>query len=90
MAETGRLTRATAPAAPWLSPVTLLRIAIILAIVAIWEAVAASGLLFRDVVPSLLVIGRALVGLLTVPDLKCRQLGGTTVWIPGVLLSTSG
>ena len=29
-----------------------------------WEAVAASGLLFRDVVPSLLVIGRALIELL--------------------------
>jgi ABC-type nitrate/sulfonate/bicarbonate transport system permease component len=58
MAETGRL---TAPAQPAVSPVTLVRIAIIAGILVTWEAVAASGLLFRDVVPSLIVIGRALV-----------------------------
>ena len=62
MAETGRL---TATAAPAVSPVTLVRVAIIATILLTWEAVAASGLLFRDVVPSLIVIGRALVELLT-------------------------
>jgi ABC-type nitrate/sulfonate/bicarbonate transport system permease component len=62
MAETGRL---TAPAAPAVSHVTLVRVAIIAAILLTWEAVAASGLLFRDVVPSLIVIGRALIELLT-------------------------
>jgi len=61
MAETGRL---TAPAAPLLAPVTLVRVAIIAAVLVTWEAVAASGLLFRDVVPSLTVIGRALAELL--------------------------
>jgi ABC-type nitrate/sulfonate/bicarbonate transport system permease component len=61
MAETGRL---TAPAAPSLSPVTLVRIAIVAVILVAWEAVAASGLLFRDVVPSLIVIGRAVAELL--------------------------
>ncbi len=61
MAETGRL---TAPAAPFANPVTLVRIAIVATILVTWEAVAASGLLFRDVVPSLIVIGRALVELL--------------------------
>jgi NitT/TauT family transport system permease protein len=61
MAETGRL---TAPAAALASPVTLVRVAIIATILVTWEAVAASGLLFRDVVPSLLVIGRALFELL--------------------------
>ena len=61
MAETGRL---TAPAQPLASPVTLVRIVIVATILVVWEAVAASGLLFRDVVPSLLVIGRALVALL--------------------------
>src|SRR5689334_8318057 len=61
MAETGRL---TAPAAPLANPVTLVRVAIIAGLLLTWEAVAASGLLFRDVVPSLLVIGRALVELL--------------------------
>ena len=59
MAETGRL---IAPAAqPSLSPVTLVRIAIIAGVLVTWEAVAASGLLFRDVVPSLIVIGHAFV-----------------------------
>src|SRR5947207_3600377 len=61
MAETGRL---TAPAQPLASPVTLVRIAIIAGVLVTWEAVAASGLLFRDVVPSLLVIGRATAELL--------------------------
>jgi len=63
MAETGRLTAAPA-AQPALSPVTLVRVAIIAGVLVTWEAVAASGLLFRDVVPSLLVIGRATVALL--------------------------
>jgi ABC-type nitrate/sulfonate/bicarbonate transport system permease component len=55
-------------AAPLVSPVTWLRIALLVAIVAIWEAVAASGLLFRDVVPSLLTIGGALIKILTHQD----------------------
>jgi len=63
MAHTGQLT-ASPLRLPGLSRVTLLRIAIILAVLAIWEAVAASGLLFRDVVPSLTVIARALASLL--------------------------
>jgi NitT/TauT family transport system permease protein len=64
MAETGRLTRAAATA-PASSLVTLLRIAIILSVLALWELLAYSGWLYRDVVPSLLAIGRALAGLLT-------------------------
>ena len=39
---------------------TRLRIAIIVAVLAFWEALAASGLLYRDVVPSLVAIGKAL------------------------------
>jgi ABC-type nitrate/sulfonate/bicarbonate transport system permease component len=67
MAQTGQLTY---PAArlPGLSRVTLLRIAIIVTVLAIWEATAASGLLFRDVVPSLLVIGKAVANLLVESD----------------------
>src|SRR3954466_11915352 len=65
MAETGRL---SAPTQPFASPVTLVRVAIIVGILATWEAVAASGLLFRDVVPSLLVIGRATAELLADPS----------------------
>ena len=60
MATTDRLTR-TAAREPLVSPVTLLRIAIILAVLAVWEFLAHSGWLYRDVVPSLLAIGRALV-----------------------------
>ena len=66
MAETGRLTRAAA--GPALSPVTLLRAAIVLALLAIWEFLAHSGWLYRDVVPSLLSILRALIALLTSPS----------------------
>jgi ABC-type nitrate/sulfonate/bicarbonate transport system permease component len=69
MAEAGHLTR---PAAVgwWPGPVTRLRIAIIVALLVIWEAVAASGLLLRDVVPSIAVIGHAVFELLTHADLK--------------------
>jgi ABC-type nitrate/sulfonate/bicarbonate transport system permease component len=84
MAQTGQLTRAPA-AAPTISPVTRLRIVLLLAIVVIWEAVAASGLLFRDVVPSLLVVGRALVNILIWPDFKLTLnlgFGGFDIWIP--------
>ncbi len=67
MAETGRL-RAARPLARWAHPVTLVRIAIILAVLVIWEAVAASGLLYRDVVPRLGVIAAAMWKLLSTPD----------------------
>ena len=75
MAETGRLTHAPL-AVPALSRVTLLRLAIIAGIVIVWEAVAASGLLFRDVVPSLVTIAGALVGILADPSFY-RNLGVT-------------
>ncbi len=52
-----------------LQSVTMLRIAIIVVALASWEALAASGLLYRDVVPSLLAIGKAVFNLLTVPDM---------------------
>jgi len=89
MAQTGQLTRAERAAGPMLGPVTRLRIAIVVTIVVTWEAVAYSGLLFRDVVPSLAVIGRALVELLAHPDLKWpidTGVGGMRLafelWIP--------
>ncbi len=47
---------------------TLVRVAIILAVLVIWEAVAASGLLYRDVVPRLGLIAAALWKLLTTPE----------------------
>jgi ABC-type nitrate/sulfonate/bicarbonate transport system permease component len=87
MAETGQLTQSAIPA-PAVSRVTLLRIAIIAAILVMWEATAASGLLFRDVVPSLLVIGRALVRTLTHPDMEFTALAlgplriAEPLWLP--------
>ena len=47
---------------------TLLRAAIILSALAVWELLSHSGWLYRDVVPSLLSIGRALIALLTSPS----------------------
>ena len=67
MAETGRL-RGAAAAGPLVGPVTLLRIAIILGVLALWEFLAHSGWLYRDVVPSLPAIARALVALLLQGD----------------------
>ena len=66
-AETGRPRLATVTA-PAMSPVTLLRITIILGVLAVWEFLAHSGWLYRDVVPSLLSICRALAELLTSSD----------------------
>lgn len=62
MAETGSLARRVPPFT--LHPVMALRIAIIGVVVVIWELVSASGLLFRDVVPSLLTVARAIAELL--------------------------
>jgi len=87
MAETGRLTR-TVVAAPAVSPVTLLRAAIILGALAAWELLAHSGWLYRDVVPSLLSIGHAVIELLTSPDYY-GNLGVTTAEI-GFALAIGG
>jgi NitT/TauT family transport system permease protein len=61
MAQTDRLTPPTFATA---NPVLLLRIGLIAAALAIWQAVSVSGLLFRDVVPSLGAIASALARLL--------------------------
>ena len=82
MAATGTVTAAAPRGGPATkSQVTMLRIALILGIVAIWEIVAASGLLFRDVVPSLVTIGQALIKILTNPDFAL-EIGSTKVMIP--------
>jgi ABC-type nitrate/sulfonate/bicarbonate transport system permease component len=84
MAQTGHLIDAPRPAVPLLSPVTWLRIAIIVAVVVVWETVAfiagilgqidpsfaSLGLILGKVTPSLIVIGRSLLELLGHPDLK--------------------
>src|SRR5215472_6444433 len=87
MAETSRLSQAAA-AFPGISPVTLLRIAIILAVLAAWEFLAHSGWLYRDVVPSLLSIGRAMSALLT--DRNYYFNLGVTAAEIGVALAIGG
>jgi ABC-type nitrate/sulfonate/bicarbonate transport system permease component len=88
MAETGRLTGAAHPA-PALSPVTLLRAAIILSVLAIWEFLSHSGWLYRDVVPSLLAIGHALFELLSHGDYYFN-LGVTAAEVGFALLVGGG
>jgi ABC-type nitrate/sulfonate/bicarbonate transport system permease component len=81
MAQTGHLTRAPQAAGLMLSPVTLLRIAIVVVAVALWEAAAYAGALLAPVnpalssllskvTPSLVVIGQSLIELLGQADLK--------------------
>ncbi len=60
--------------------VWLLRLAIVATVLAAWEALAASGLLFRDVVPSLTAIGKAVGRLLVHPDFYAN-LGATAMEI---------
>ena len=100
MAQTGQLTKAPA-GAPALSPVTLLRIAIVLGTLAIWEFLAHSGWLYRDVVPSLLAIGEALGRLLARPDFYYNlgvtaaeigaavAIGGISGMVVGLLLGAN-
>ena len=78
------MTTATPPLFPGHS-VFKLRLAIVLSVLALWEAVAASGILFRDVVPSLLKIGAAIGGLLANADFYAN-LGVTAGEIAVALL----
>jgi NitT/TauT family transport system permease protein len=75
MAATGHITSSTSAAPALFNPVTRLRIVLIVALLLIWEAVSASGLLFRDVVPSLVAIGRAAIELLMQADYKVSVFG---------------
>jgi ABC-type nitrate/sulfonate/bicarbonate transport system permease component len=100
MAETGRLNE-PAPAAALVGPVALLRITIILALLAVWELLAHSGWLYRDVVPSLLLVARAIAALLanagfyynlavTAGEIGMALLiGGTAGLVIGILLGAS-
>ena len=56
--------------------VLLLRVAIVVVLLLCWQTLALSGWLFRDVVPSLTVIGTAIFRLLSTVDFY-RQLGTT-------------
>jgi ABC-type nitrate/sulfonate/bicarbonate transport system permease component len=65
--------------------IAMTRLAIVAGLLAAWEALAASGLLFRDVVPSLAAIGRALWHLLGSADFY-SNLGVTGAEIGMALL----
>jgi ABC-type nitrate/sulfonate/bicarbonate transport system permease component len=67
MAEADRLKIPTALPSG-VQPVTRVRIAIVVAVLGLWEVIARSGLLYQDVVPSLLPIGGAILRLLGAPD----------------------
>ncbi len=69
-------------------PVTMVRVAIILAVLVIWQALAASGLLYRDVVPRLEVIAAALWKLLSAHDYYGNL--GYTAGEVGMGLATGG
>jgi ABC-type nitrate/sulfonate/bicarbonate transport system permease component len=60
------------------------RAAIILGILAAWEVLARSGLLFEDVVPSLTAIATALVSLITTAEFYQNLL--VTLWELGIAL----
>jgi ABC-type nitrate/sulfonate/bicarbonate transport system permease component len=69
-------------------PVTALRLAIIVVVLAAWEALAASGLLYRDVVPSLIAIGKALVAMLGDPSFYLNL--GTTAYEIAIAMLIGG
>ena len=92
---------ATAPQGLAIDPVLVLRVVIILVVLGGWEALAASGLLFKDVVPSLFKIGEALVTMLSTPAFyhnlgvtgsevgAALLIGGTAGLVAGLLLGGS-
>ena len=68
--------------------VRLLRVTIVVVVLGCWQALSVSGLLFRDVVPSLVAIGRALAALLTSADFYANV--GVTLYEIGVALVIGG
>jgi ABC-type nitrate/sulfonate/bicarbonate transport system permease component len=89
MAEAGQLTAAASrPRGRILRPVTVLRIGIIVAVLATWQLVSASGLLYRDVVPSLAAIALALITTLSDPMFYFHL--ATTGYEVGIALAIGG
>lgn len=84
MAETGRLSTHATPR--WPHPVTLVRVAIILTVLVIWQGLAISGWLYRDVVPRLEIIAEALWRLLTTPDYYVNLWATTTEVVMGLAI----
>jgi NitT/TauT family transport system permease protein len=88
VAASGELSKAPART-PMIRPVTLLRIVLVLALLAIWELLSRSGWLYRDVVPSLIAIGKALIGLLSSGEYY-SNLGVTAAEIAAALAIGGG
>jgi NitT/TauT family transport system permease protein len=89
MAEAGQLSAAAGrPRRRILQPVTVLRIGIIVAVLATWQLVSASGLLYRDVVPSLAAIALALITTLSDPTFYFHL--ATTGYEIGIALAIGG
>jgi hypothetical protein len=65
-----------------------MRVAFVVVALGAWEALSASGLLFRDVVPSLAAIGRALAKVLSSPDFYANL--GVTAQEIGVAVVIGG
>lgn len=86
---------------PRIDPVLALRLAIVVTTLLAWEALAASGWLYRDVVPSLVRIGEALWGVVAAPAFYSNlavtalevgiglAVGGTAGLLAGLLLGGS-
>ena len=101
MAAAARRVDFASPARGRAPVVWAVRAAIILALLATWEGVAESGWLFRDVVPTLPIIGRAVVRLLadrafyanlgvTAAEIAAAlAIGGVAGMIVGLLLGGS-
>ena len=66
MADASPIARANGT--PWFSTVTMVRVAIVLAVLVIWQLMAISGLFYGDVIPPLPRVGAALVKLLSHQD----------------------
>jgi NitT/TauT family transport system permease protein len=82
MAEAGRVIAAAAmPAA---GPVLALRVLIVAALLVAWELLAASGLFFRDVIPSLAAVAAAVTRLVLDPGYY-RHLGVTAAEVGGAI-----
>ena len=87
MAKTGRLMQRSVPGWP-VGAVAMLRLVLVLGLLLVWEILARSGWLYRDVAPSLLSIGRALADLLSHAEFYFN-LGVTTGEI-GTALAIGG
>jgi NitT/TauT family transport system permease protein len=99
MADVVQVSRARA-ATPWLTAVTLVRVVIVLAFLLAWQLVAISGWLYSPVVPTLPVVARALVTLLssaefywhllgTVEEVAALAIGGLAGVVAGLIIGAN-